>query len=355
MPPVPTYASNPDLFSEFHALQRCFAGHLAARPELIRSWLEGLPPREPEVGEANPSAKSWRTARLSSARRRELGGLVSAAEGDPGAADRLAVWLLASVPVCTYFEMAAAAGALADEAGACHRGLLELRETLFLTNYGLAKAAARRRQHQDYGEMLSAASHGLLDAIDRYVPDARASRFAHFAGYWIRYHMARQFQKTGSVVSFPVNQHRISRRIDRFLAARKAGGAPPSAAEVCRELRLGRAAYQAQQRRPQVFSLHDPEGGGAEAPTLELRLSDPAPEPDELLEQEEIAERLGRLIRAQAGPAIRLMLAYTHGVGALADAAEDYLAFLQELGLTRLEGLDRRRPPGSDRSGRAPG
>jgi hypothetical protein len=336
---LPAYARNPELFTDFYSLQSCFAGHLAAQPRLIRTWLEALPPREPEVAEAAPSTKSWRMGRLSSARRRELAGLVVRAEARGDGTQPLAAWLLVSVPVCTYFEIASAdtrGSRLDPAAGDCHRRLLELRETLFLSNYGLAKAAAKRRQPQDYPEMLSAASDGLLDAIDRYVPNARAARFAYFAGYWIRYHMARRLQKTGSVVSFPVNQHRIGRRIDRYLAGRKPDDIPPSPAALCDELQLGRDAYYWQQRRPHLISLH--EGAGPEAPAMELRLCDPTPEPDALLEQAEIADRLRLLLCAQAGPATRLMLAYAHGIGALADAAEDYLAFLQEFALGRLAG-----------------
>jgi DNA-directed RNA polymerase specialized sigma subunit len=338
----PDYTRNHERFTHFYGLQGCFAGHLAARPGLLKAWLQALPPREPEAAESARAVRFWRTARLSSARRRELSDLVTRAEGPAAEAVPLALWLLASVPVCTFFEMAAAqdpaATGLGAEARDCHRQLLELRETLFLANYGLAKAAAKRRRSQDYAEMLGAASDGLLDAIDRYVPDGRAARFAYFAGYWIRYHMARQFQKSGSVVSFPVNQHRIGRRIHRYLASREPEARPPSPEEVCQELQLGRAAYFWQQQRPQVISLHGSSSASPEAPAMELRLCDPAPEPADLLEQAEIADRLRLLLRAQAGPAARLMLAYVHGVGPLADAAEDYLASLQEIARARLAG-----------------
>jgi DNA-directed RNA polymerase specialized sigma subunit len=339
---LPDYTRNHERFTHFYELQGRFAGHLAARPGLLRAWLEALRPREPESAESARAVRFWRTARLSSARRRELSELVARAAADSAEAAPLALWLLASVPVCTFFEMAAARGAAAPaleaEAGDCHRQLQELRETLFLANYGLAKAAAKRRRAQDYAEMLGAASDGLLDAIDRYVPDGRAARFAYFAGYWIRYHMSRQFQKSGSVVSFPVNQHRIGRRIHRYLASREPKERPPSPEEVCHELRLGRAAYFWQQQRPQVVSLHGSGSAGPEVPAMELRLCDPAPEPADRLEQAEIADRLRLLLRTQAGPAARLMLAYVHGVGPLADAAEDYLASLQDLARARLAG-----------------
>jgi hypothetical protein len=97
---TPTYAQNDILFADFYQLQRCLAGHLAAEPALIRAWLEALPPREPEAGRPSRAARSWRTARLSVARRRELDGLLLQAESS-AAASPLAAWLLAAVPVRT--------------------------------------------------------------------------------------------------------------------------------------------------------------------------------------------------------------------------------------------------------------
>jgi hypothetical protein len=89
---------------------------------------------------------------------------------------------------------------------------------------------------------------------------------------------------------------------------------------------------------------------------MELVLCDPAPEPAAEIERAEIAERLRRLVAAQAAPDTRLMLAYAHGVGILADAAEDCLAALHELARARLAGSA---PEGvkaiSSRGGRGPG
>src|SRR5476649_958129 len=105
---LPDYTRNHERFTHFYGLQGCFAGHLAARPGLLKAWLQALPPREPEAAESARAVRFWRTARLSSARRRELSDLVTRAEGPAAEAAPLALWLLASVPVCTFFEMAAA-------------------------------------------------------------------------------------------------------------------------------------------------------------------------------------------------------------------------------------------------------
>jgi hypothetical protein len=98
------------------------------------------------------------------------------------------------------------------------------------------------------------------------------------------------------------------------------------------------AAYFWQPQRPRVVSLHGPEGAAGEAPAMELVLCDPAPEPAAEIERAEIAERLRLLVAAHAAPDARLMLAYAHGVGVLADAAEDYLAALLDLARARLAG-----------------
>jgi DNA-directed RNA polymerase specialized sigma subunit len=341
MPSVPAYSQNHELFADFYRLQGEFAGYLSNYPGLIRAWLEALPPRKPELAESSHVARSWRTISLSAGRRRQLFGLIARAERMPLENDPLANWLLVAVPVRTFLEIAAVArpnlNAIDSAADLCHERLVRFRETLFLTNYGLAKAAARRMYRQDYGETLSAASCGLLDAIDRYVPGARAARFGHFAGYWIRYHLVRHSQKHSSLVSFPVNQHRIRRRIDRYLADREAGDRPaPSAAEVCADLRLGRAAYYWQQQRPCVVSLHAPSGPEPDAMAMENCLCDPAPEPDAVLEEAEITDRLGGLLQTHAEPATRVMLAYTRSIGCLAEATEDYLAELHEVILDRL-------------------
>jgi len=332
---LPSYAHNREQFERFHDLQRCMAAALARHPAVIESWLETQPPRETETAAADAAPKRWRTARLSAIRRRDLVALLaqaSAAGSDPGP---LAAWLLASVPVCTYLEIADRAGpglgALDLEAADCAQALVRLRDTLFHANYGLAKVAAHHRCFHDYHDRLSAASCGLLDAIDRYQPGPRAASFAYFATYWIRYRLGRHAQKSGSIVTFPINQYRISRRIDRLLAARLHEGLPaPSEAEIRAELKLGADACYWHERRPQIVSLQRPVGAENEAFTLEHLLCDPAPEPAAVLDGGTLAEQLRALLHTHVTPAARVMLAYTGAIGSLAEAAEDYLAQLGE-------------------------
>jgi DNA-directed RNA polymerase specialized sigma subunit len=333
-----SYAHNRELFTHFYALQARFTACLASRPGLVRAWLEAQRRRDPERSEASGAARSWRTARLSSARRRELGALIEGAAASSLGSAALAEWLLVAVPVRTYFEIAAPGGLPDPAAEDCQRQLAALRDTLFATNYGLAKAAARRRRLEDYEDMLSAASSGRLDAIDRYVPGAKAARFAHFAGFWIRYHVSRRAQKNASVISFPVNQHRIGRRIQRYLRGREGAGAAPTPAQLCAELGLGPWAFYWQRSRPTVISLHAPPGAGEEGLPMEQCLCDPAPPPAAQAEENEIAEALRAVLRRRVDPATRLMLAYLHQVGLLGDAAEDYLAGLEAEGLAAIRG-----------------
>jgi len=337
----PTYAQNLELFHRFHDLQRCFVGALARHPALVRSWLEAQPPRETEAAESGAASKLWRTARLSAVRRGELSTLTARVAADEAQTGALATWLLVSMPVCAYLEIAERARpdlrALDPAAADCGCALLRLRETLFLANYGLAKSAAHHRCFHDYSDRLSAASCGLLDAIDRYVSGPRAARFGYFATYWIRYRLGRHAQKHGSIVSFPINQYRISRRIDRFLAERHDRGLPtPSETEIRAELKLGADAYYWHLRRPRMVSLQRPVGPESESFTLEHTLRDPGPEPPALLDDGELAGQLRHLLRTHVSPAARVVLAYTGAIGSLADAAEDYLAHLHQQNAERL-------------------
>ena len=353
MSPTHDYNRNDEMFLAFRELQRRFAGHLARHPALIRVWLDAQPACRKSAGSAGCASRSWRTARLNSSRRSELAGLLGQAE-KPGADPApLAAWLLAALPVRTYLKIADGArpdlAAIDPEAGRCLRELMRMREELLLANYGLARVAARQRRAIDYDDRMSAASCGLLDAIDRYVPGARAARFSYFASYWIRYHVSRQSLKAASLVSYPVHQHRVNRRIARYVAERSEGDRAPSQEQIRADLKLGLNACCWHHPRPSVVSLHSPPESDPDSPALENRLADPAPDPAAILEEAEADSRLCALLRVHAPPATRLMLAYAHGIGALPEAADEYLSHLKEMVRERMRrcGTELDAPPGT--------
>jgi hypothetical protein len=57
------------------------------------------------------------------------------------------------------------------------------------------------------------------------------------------------------------------------------------------------------------------------------------------MDQSETLERFGELLRACVNPATRVMLAYSHGIGPLTEAAEDYLAQLHQTAVKQLHGV----------------
>jgi len=336
----PAYARNPERFEHFHALQTTLTRHLARNPSLIARWLASQPSRGEDAGVSGGRSKAWRTSRLNLARRRELKALVSQAEGQGAGAERLGGWLLASVPVRTYLDIADLAEpdlrAIDPAAGDCRMELIRMRDTLFAANFGLVRNAAVGTGSRDYDERLSAASCGLLDAIDRYVPGPRAARFSYFASYWIRYHVSRHAQKFGSLIAFPINQQRIGRQIERYLGERSASGKPPpSLSRLCAELRISVDAYYWSRCRPKVVSMHECADSEFAPPAIERLLQDPGPEPDDALDQDETAARLKTLFRTHVCPETRVMLAYLRGIGTLSEAAEDHLARLHEIARTR--------------------
>ncbi|MGD1030062.1 MAG: hypothetical protein ABSA05_02885 [Opitutaceae bacterium] len=349
----PAYARNSERFENFYALQGSLTRHLACHPEIIARWLESQSFRSEDAGVSAGRSKTWRTARLNLARRRELRALISeAGESGRGA---LGPWLLCAMPVRSFLEIADFASpnlrAIDPAADDCRRELIRMRDLLFAANFGLARNAALSSGGRDYNERLSAASCGLLDAIDRYVPGPKSARFSYFASYWIRYHVSRNAQKFGSLISFPINQQRIGRQIERYLDERGSSGRPPpSLARLCADLRISLDAYYWSRCRPKVVSMHDCAGSEFKSPTPEHLLPDPGPSPDDALDQIEIAAQLRSLLRSHVCPETRVMLAYVRGIGALAEAAEDHLARLHEIARTRLrrlaEGLRRLGPMG---------
>jgi hypothetical protein len=298
----PDYANNVATFATFHDAQRRLVACLARHPALLQRWLDSKPPRAAGADGPTPD-RPWRSVRLTAGRRRQLVGLIERAADGPAGQEELAGWLLDSVPVSTYFEVAAAAcpnlREIDPEADAHVREVAAMRDRLFEANFGLAKLAAFRRGATDTGDRLSAASSGLLDAVDRYVPGERSARFSYFATYWIRYHLCRQVQKHGCVVTIPINQHRLRRRLERSL-----GEKPPAL---------------------EVISLQMPVPLGESEGEFEGLLRDPAPAPNTEGDEAALDERVGGWLRRSLPSATRVMLAYGRGLGRLGEAAQEYV------------------------------
>ena len=215
VPPNLDYLKNAALFAEFHVQQKEFVRHLAAHPSLVRDWLDSLPPRDDSQEGPPTASKTWRAARLSGTRQRELSALIAQAEQPDGPIEPLAHFLLTALPVSIYFAIADRArpslSQLNPQLQEQYRQLETKRNELFTANYGLAKSAVRGKKA--YDELLSAASTGLLDAIDRYDPfDPKSSKFGYFATFWIRFQVSRYGQKNGTTVALSINQQRIVRR-----------------------------------------------------------------------------------------------------------------------------------------------
>lgn len=302
---APSYARNDEQFVAFYSAQRRLVACLARRPDTLGRWLASKPRCGRAQANATSPSRTWRAARLTLIRRRELAALIDRVVTGAAPAEELAGWLLAATPVSSYLEMIALAraGSADAELDDCARETVALRDELFDANYGLAKFAALRRRGLDFADGLSAACAGLLDAVDRYVPGERASRFSYFANYWIRYHLSRQSMKHGCVVSVPINHHREDRR----------NAAVPG------------AAREPARRFPEVLSLDEPPADGGSGSSLQRVLRDPAPGPSDDAGAGDFDERVALWLRGRLPPATRVMLAYGHGVGALPQAAVEYV------------------------------
>ena len=338
------YLLNRALFGEFYSLQKRFTDGIAGYPVVVRIWLNSLPHRDDPGTEGSGTSNSWRTARLSSSRRRNLSDLIVGSEGCAAGRQSLSDFLLTALPVELYFAIAEAGASTQIAFGADFQTAIQLiaakRNELFAANYGLAKVAVRGRKN--YDELLSPASIGLLAAIDRYVPnEATSARFGYFANFWIRYHVSRYSQKTNGVVPLSINQQRIVRKIERFFEQCRGEGRPaPTEFEICSALQVSAEAYRWYLQRPVVLSLDQPASPGAgeregEA-TLGNVIAAEEPEPDQILEDSEIGRYVRELLRNEVPAHVRVMLAYARRVGSLCDAGEDHLLALEGMILARV-------------------
>lgn len=299
------YSENADVFVGFYAAQRAIGQEIGLRPWAVRNWLATVRVPTRSCEPANEVSSGWRMARLSSRRHREIRALLDAAERS-GAGAALGEWLVRCLPVSLLVEIAAQGQAAVLED--LSRQLLEVREEIFLANYGLARTAAGQGRPEDFGDRLSAACCGLLDAIDRYVPGEGAARFAFFATYWIRYHVTRHLQKSGSLIFYPIHRQRQDRR---------AGLDRPD--------------------RPEAISIEAvAEEGPAGERSTDCFLCDDAPPAYSGMDATEVSSRLTRWLRTSVPPGTRVILAATHSLMPLPEAACDYVTHLRETARERL-------------------
>lgn len=301
------YSENADALAGFYAAQCEIARQIARRPLAVRAWLATVRVPRRSCEPVSDVSAGWRCSRLSSRRHREIRARLTQVErGSEGASAALGDWLVRSLPAALLIDIS---GFSADPAlEALGQELLRTRESIFGANYGLARVAAGQGRPENFDDRLSASSCGLLDAIDRYVPGEGSARFGFFATYWIRYHLSRQIQKCGAVVSYPIHQQRQDRR---------AGLERPD--------------------RPQEISFQAvaEEGPDGER-SVEYLLCDDGPAPYSALDSGEIASRLTAWLRTSVPPATRVMLAATHSLCPLPEAACDYLIHLREIARERL-------------------
>ena len=340
------FLQNQGRLEGFYRLQRSFVTRLAACPALVRAWLEALPPREENTEESENGSKTWRAERLSLGRRRELASLIAGAEASGEGTAPLAEFLLTMLPVSIYFAIGACARpdlrTVDTQADELIRRIADLREQLFQANYGLAKSVVRGKK--EYEELVSVASSGLLAAIDRYVPGGeKGAKFGYWATLWMKHEVRRHGQKHNGIVALSINQQRIVQRIDRHLEERSAMGLPePGEAEVCAELGISPDAYYWYRQRPTLVPLEsilptEDEHGGEKKGDFDELLAASAPEPDEVLEDQEVATYLRELLRERLDPARRIMLSYARAIGSLTDASEDYLRSIEIQGIDGIQ------------------
>lgn len=342
------YLSNHLLFTEFYALQREFVSCLGHHTALIRAWLDSLPLRDDSNEDGPPRAsKAWRASRLSATRQRELSVLIANAELNPATQPELCAFLLKCLPVSVYLLIADRArpslGAIDPMAANLYRKLVSQRDHLFDVNYGFVRKAVAGRK--PYDELLSAASCGLVDAIDRYVPERlNLARFAYFASFWVRYQVSRYGQKNNGTVTLSINQQRIIKRIEHYLEDRRRAGLPAATElEICTDLKISPDAYYWYLQRPIMVSLdsiYPTEDENNESSIAgDNLIASPEPKPDEQLEAAEIAEYLREILRKNLPGQRRVMLSYARRIGNLADAVDDYLSDLEAQTLGRVRRL----------------
>ena len=331
----PLYTQNSNRFQEFFKLQCKLTELISDHPRVIKEWLDRMPKLGLKGIKEGNKSMNWRATRLNYSRRNKLIQLVDSSQENENIKRDLSQWLLKSVPVGSYIEIASIACSMEkiglEAIEECTKLIIDYRNSLFEANLGLAFSVAQYEHGGSFDERCSDARRGLLDAVDRFVPKDKAVRFSFFANYWIKFQVSRGKQKLQSVVTFPINQQRIKAKSDRIQAQRIASQLPAlTVKELAKELHVGVETVINSQHKPISVSINTNYANDEVAFSFDYVLSDPAPEPDISLAHTEVAERLREYYRSMINPETRVMLACMRDIGSLSEALMDYVSLFCE-------------------------
>lgn len=203
-------------------------------------------------------------------------------------------------------------------------GARERRDRLVLENRGLAGAIAKRYEDRglDYGDLVAAGYLGLIEAAGRY--DEARSRFANYAGHWIRLRI-REALAENALTILPRHAYLLVGRYIR--AARELRGRlgrDPDRSETIATLNLS-AARRAILEAALATLGREPLNADYDAPVA-------GPGPDEIAESRDDARALLDRV-ADLDPLSRSVL--TRRFGLHGHPEQTLVAVAADLGLTR--------------------
>jgi len=332
---APVYIRNEERFKEFYELQCLLTKLFSEQPLVIKEWLNRLPKIGTKVVEEGNKSMHWRATRLNYARRQYLEQLVSDCLNNFEVRNVLSEWLIKSVPVSSYIEIAS----ISDDSNSdkpeaihsCVKQLIEYRDMLFNANLGLAYSLARREQLGNFDDRVSDATRGLLDAVDRFVPLEKHVQFSYFATYWIKFQISRGNQKSQSVVAFPINQQRVKAKSEKLQLKQEALGLSPLSYEQLADiLHVKLDTVINSYQKPVAISINTSYVHEASMLESDHALCDPAPEPSMTFDHSELIKSLRIYYRHQLTPEVRVMLSSIQDIGSLSEALFDYIGNYDE-------------------------
>ena len=326
----PLYIRNEQHFKEFYELQCVLTKLFSEQPCVIKAWLNRLPKIAAKGVEESDKSMHWRATRLNYARRNHLEHLVEDSINSPQSVNALSEWLIKSIPVSSYIEIANTswdANVIRPDAiQSCVKQLIEYRDLLFNANLVLAYSIARRENLGNFDDRVSDATKGLLDAVDRYVPLEKHVQFSYFATYWIKFQISRGNQKCQSVVAFPINQQRVKAKSEKLQHKQEALGLSPlSYEQIANILHVKLDTVINSYQKPVAISINTSYAHETAMLEWDYALCDPAPEPSTTFDHAELIKSLRFYYRNQLTPEVRVMLSCVQEIGSLSEALFDYI------------------------------